>query len=224
MENIMLSIEKDCNGFTRTEVEELVGMKLPEVFTAEDGRQWFEGEAKVNTAFKAFKTDRRKAEPGNRRNCILTRGINRDPLVVYSEVGSGGHAGVVYRDKVSGAEYAQHYVVPVSGKRIVDEFDRRGSPPTQMVQLLAPPPSLTKAALRRAAKKYTAKKRDDKAAEKAAEKSAKGLERVEFFARKGAKKKPRIYRIERIGAAHRPRPKLRADGSWSMGDEVISTQ
>jgi hypothetical protein len=195
-------------------------MKKLETFTATaetpmKGRTWPMREALANYAAKTYKSDRRKAKRHDKTNCILAMGIKRDKQVVYVEVGSGGDVWVVFRDKSTGEEYALHYVTTASCQRIIDTFDKKGSPDTQIAWLLAPSKSRTIAVRRVKERKRAAAQQEQRAAA-----TSEGIKQhVEFDAVRGGKKKRRS-RAERLGMPDvhcRPRAKI-STSSCSLTD------
>jgi hypothetical protein len=148
-------------------------------------------EAEYDTAFKIFKSDRRKAKVGDPKACIEALGICRKPNVLEAHIGSGKDAYVVY-SKTPGRSFkhAVHHTMPAQSGRVRDQFEVKGSPKTQTLFLKAPSSGRTLAH-----RKTLDKKR-----------------RAEVKAGAPVKKrgKPNKTRIHRLGVAHRPRAKIKA--------------
>ena len=96
-------------------------------------------EAEYDTAFKIFKSDRRKAKVGDPKACIEALGICRKPNVLEAHIGSGKDAYVVY-SKTPGRSFkhAVHHTMPAQSGRVRDQFEVKGSPKTQTLFLKAP--------------------------------------------------------------------------------------
>jgi hypothetical protein len=96
-------------------------------------------EAPFDTAFKVYKTDRRKAVIGDPMNCIEARGLQRLPNVAFAHIGSGGDAYVGYKDSESPTGImVRHFLIPAAAKKVRDAFEVKGAPPTQVLMLKAP--------------------------------------------------------------------------------------
>ena len=96
-------------------------------------------EADYDTAFKCYKSDRRKATIGDPTACIEALGLRRLPNVEFAHIGAGGDAYVGFKDPDSATGITvRHFVIPAQSKRVRDSFDVKGSPPTQILMLKAP--------------------------------------------------------------------------------------
>jgi len=96
-------------------------------------------EADYDTAFKIYKTDRRKAKIGDPTDCIEAKGLKRLPNVAFAHIGSGGDAYVGFKDQGSETGITvRHFLIPAAAKRVRDAFDVKGSPGTQVLMLKAP--------------------------------------------------------------------------------------
>jgi hypothetical protein len=147
-------------------------------------------EGEYDTAFKIYKSDRRKAVIGSPHKCIEALGLQRQRDVAFAHIGSGGDAYVGYRDKNSKTGITvRHFTIPAAAARIRDTFDARGSPSTQVVMLKAPSNGRTLTYRR------TLQKNRYKLVKTGAVQSTK-------------RTKPSATRVERLGVAHRPRPKV----------------
>lgn len=96
-------------------------------------------EAEFDTAFKVFKTDRKKAVIGDPTRCIEAKGLCRIPNVQFAHIGCGKDAYVGFKDQNSATGITvRHFTIPAASGRVRDAFDVKGSPPTQVLMLKAP--------------------------------------------------------------------------------------
>jgi len=96
-------------------------------------------EAEYDTAFKVFKSDKRKSVIGDPSACIEAMGLKRLPNVAFAHIGSGGDAYVGYKDSQSTTGITvRHFVIPAASAKVRDTFDTKGAPPTQVIMLKAP--------------------------------------------------------------------------------------
>jgi hypothetical protein len=150
-------------------------------------------EAEFNTAFKVYKSDRRRAVIGDPKACIEALGLKRIPNVIFAHIGSGGDAYVGFKDSESPTGViVRHFTIPAQSKRVRDMFDVKGSPATQVIMLNAPSNGRTLVHRRRLNKKRH-------------EEIKAGTRQVK---KRGSPKKTRIARI---GREHRPKPKISKD-------------
>lgn len=147
-------------------------------------------EAEYDTAFKIYKSDKRRAVIGDPTACIEALGLKRQPNVAAAHIGSGGDAYVGYKDTASPTGLAfVHFVIPAASKRVRDTFETKGSPATQILMLKAPSNGRT----------LTHRRTLDKTRRTEIKKGAKVKTRST---------KPRSKRITRLGVGHRPRAKI----------------
>lgn len=96
-------------------------------------------EAEYDTAFKVFKSDRKRATIGDPMACIEALGLRRLPNVAFAHIGSGGDAYVGFKDATSPTGIVvRHFVIPIKAARVRDAFEVKGAPPTQVLMLKAP--------------------------------------------------------------------------------------
>src|SRR5262245_53447917 len=70
-------------------------------------------EADYDTAFKVYKTDRKKAVIGDPTDCIEAVGLKRLPNVVFAHIGCGGDAYVGFKDENSPTGVTvRHFLIP----------------------------------------------------------------------------------------------------------------
>jgi hypothetical protein len=149
-------------------------------------------EAEYDTAFKVFKSDRRKATIGDPSDCIEARGLKRLPNCAFAHIGSGGDAYVGFKDTASPTGITvRHFVIPAASGRVRDTFDQKGSPATQVLMLKAPSNGRTLSH-----RSMLGKKRREEIKKGAAIK------------KRGPQKNNRIHRI---GVSPRPRAKVVKD-------------
>ena len=104
-------------------------------------------EGAYDTAFKCYKSDKRKAVIGDPEECIEAKGLCKMPGVVFAHIGSGGDAYVGYKDiKSPTGITVRHFTIPAESAKVRDTFDKKGSPSTQILWLRAPAQSRTLAA------------------------------------------------------------------------------
>jgi hypothetical protein len=149
----------------------------------------FEGE--YDTAFKMFKSDKRKAVIGDPKHCIEALGLCRMPNVAEAYVGSGKDAYVVYNHTPGrNFKHAVHFTIPATSRKVRDEFEVKGSPKTQTLFLKAPSAGRT----------LSHRRTLDKARKVAVKNGAPVKKRGKAITK----------RVQRIGVAHRPRAKIKA--------------
>jgi len=96
-------------------------------------------EAAYDTAFKVYKTDRRKAVIGDPEKCIEAKGLHRLPNVAFAYIGSGGDAYIGFKDSDSPTGITvRHFLIPAAAAKVRDAFEVKGSPATQLLILKAP--------------------------------------------------------------------------------------
>lgn len=156
-------------------------------------------DGEYDTAFKVYKTDRRRAEIGNPEKCIEALGLRRLPNVAFASIGSGNLAFVGFKDRHSSTGIkVRRFNIPTSTKKVRDLFETKGSPSTQILMLKAPAETMAQ------------RHKRDKTRREA----------IKAGARQPTKRsKPHTTRLERIGIAHRPRPKI-VKGEVSLGDQA----
>jgi hypothetical protein len=146
-------------------------------------------EAEYDTAFKVFKSDRKKSVIGDPTACIEAQGLKRLPNVAFAHIGSGGDAYVGFKDPESTTGVTvRHFVIPAQSKRVRDAFETKGSPPTQVLMLKAPSNGRTLSHRRTLSKK----RRDE-------------IKKGAPVKKRGS---PRSTRITRLGVAPRPKAKV----------------
>lgn len=146
-------------------------------------------EAEIDTAFKVYKSDRRKSVIGDPTDCIEAQGLKRLPNVQFAHIGSGGNAYVGYKDQHSPTGITvRHFLIPAQARKVRDAFDLKGAPGTQILILKAPTNGRTLTA-RRAANK---RRREE-------------VKKGAAVKKRGPQKNTRVARI---GVAHRPRPTI----------------
>jgi hypothetical protein len=96
-------------------------------------------EAEYDTAFKVYKTDKRKSVIGDPSACIEAMGLKRLPNVSFAHIGSGGDAYVGFKDpKSNTGTTVRHFLIPTASGKVRDSFDIKDAPPTQVLMLKAP--------------------------------------------------------------------------------------
>jgi hypothetical protein len=96
-------------------------------------------EAEYDTAFKCFKSDKRKATIGDPEACIEALGLRRLPNVSFAHIGSGGDAYVGFKDTGSPTGIVvRHFIIPAAAAKVRDAFEVKGAPATQVLMLKAP--------------------------------------------------------------------------------------
>ena len=139
---------------------------------------------------------------GDPGNCLLARGIRRDPQVQDVYIGSGKDAYVIFKAEGGHPAQAVHFTIGTPVKRVIDGFDKDKSARTQLITLSRPAKSRTIEAQRA----YTRRRRED--------------------IKNGAKVKHRGpnkgHRMTRLGVPHRPRPKISRGGSVSMQETAVA--
>lgn len=146
-------------------------------------------EAEYDTAFKVYKTDRRRATIGDPTGCIEAMGLRRLPNVQFAHIGSGGDAYVGFKDAESSTGITvRHFLIPTQSAKVRDTFETKGAPPTQILMLKAPTNGRT-----------------------LSHRSALGKRRREEIKAGAVPKKrgpQKRTRIARLGVGHRPRAKI----------------
>jgi hypothetical protein len=146
-------------------------------------------EADYDTAFKVYKSDRRKAVIGDPTACIEAVGLKRLPNVSFAHIGSGGDAYVGFKDQKSSTGITvRHFTIPAQAKKVRDQFEVKGAPNTQTLLLKAPSNGRTLSH-----RKVLGKRRRDE---------------IKAGAEVKKRAAPRASRIARIGVAHRPRAQV----------------
>ena len=159
-------------------------------------------EADYDTAFKVYKTDRRKAVIGDPTACIEAKGLKRLPNVAFAHIGSGGDAYVGFRDNKSKTGVTvRHFLIPAQAKRVRDAFETKGAPPSQVLMLKAPTNGRTLSHRR----KLDKRRRDE-------------IKKGTVVPNKRGPQKNR--HITRLGVAQRPRPKI-VKGEVSLDGETM---
>jgi hypothetical protein len=146
-------------------------------------------EAPFDTAFKVYKSDRKKAVIGDPGQCIEAVGLRRLPNVAFAHIGSGGDAYVGFKDPDSHTGITvRHFLIPAAAAKVRDAFDVKNSPPTQVLMLKAPTNGKTLSH-----RSLSNKRRRDE---------------VKGGAPVKARGPQKNKRITRLGVAHRPRAKI----------------
>lgn len=165
-----------------------------------DGEKHPLQEGDYDTAFKVYKTDRLRAEIANPEKCIEALGLRRLPNVAFAHIGSGNVAYVGFHDQRSPTGVTvRRFYIPAPAKKVRDQFETKGSPKTQILMLKAPANGKTMASR---SKRDQARRANIKAGAHLPQK----------------REQPHSTRLERIGVAHRPRPKI-IKGEVSLGTE-----
>ena len=147
-------------------------------------------EAEYDTAFKIYKSDKRKAVIGDPKACIEALGICRKPNVIEAYIGAGKDAYVVYKSTPGrNFKHAVHHTIPAQSGKVRDLFDVKGAPKTQTLFLKAPSPGRTLAH-----RKTLGKTR------RAAIKAGATIKK---------RGKPKVMRVHRLGVGYRPRAKVK---------------
>jgi hypothetical protein len=170
-------------------------------YTTPDGTRFPLIEAKWDMSFRCYKSDRRKAVPGNPHECLLAIGIKRDRRVLDAYLGSGQDAYVVFKADDEDPAHAVHFTIPTVARRAIDQFDTNRKAATVVITL------------RRPTGKRTLEAR-------------KGLnkdrrERIKNGAHRSRSRTqtPRQPRITRLGVHHRPRPRISSAGNVNVSEE-----
>jgi hypothetical protein len=174
-------------------------------YTAPDGTQYPLTEARYNMVFKVYRSDRRKAVPGDPENCLAARGIRRDKDVLAVYIGSGKDAYVVFKASKDEDAHAVHFVIKTATRRLVDAFDKDRAATTQQIILHKPTPGRTLENRDRLNK-------DRHRRIRAGEHQPKRRER------------PNVRRVARLGVGHRPRAKISRSGNVSMQEEQLAAE
>ena len=96
-------------------------------------------EAEFDTAFKVFKSDRKKAVIGDPADCIEAKGLKRLPNVAFAHIGSGGDGYVGFKDESSPTGIkVRHFLIPAKAAKVRDIFETKGAPSSQVLMLKAP--------------------------------------------------------------------------------------
>lgn len=154
-------------------------------------------EADYDTAFKVYKSDRKKAVIGDPTACIEAKGLCRLANVQFAYIGGGGDAYVGFKDEKSATGVTvRHFTIPSKAKKVRDTFEIKGAPDTQLLMLKAPSPGRT---LKHRA--VLGKRRRDEIKQGAIEK------------KRGPQRKTRIIRL---GVHNRPRAKITKNNEVSV--------
>jgi hypothetical protein len=146
-------------------------------------------------AFKAYRSDRRKAKRGDPHWCLLALGVRRHKDVLDVYIGAGKDAYVVFKGRDGEGPFAVHFIIGTSVRRLIDGFDKDKSARTQEIILRHPPKSLTM------------EHRRNNNRRRAAE--------IKAGAKVNRRGKIAQTRITRIGVATRPRARVSESGSVS---------
>jgi len=159
-------------------------------YTGQDGTVYPLEEATYNTAFKAYRTDQKRAVIADPYRCIEALGLKRDDKVIEAYVGSGRDAYVVFAATDLKPAHAVHFIVSGQAGHVRDSFDQNKALKSQMLILRAPSPSETVIG-RRTRNKVARDRHFERVAE-------------------GTAKKHPIHRNRqtRLGVGHRPRAKI----------------
>jgi hypothetical protein len=95
-------------------------------YTAPDGTKTVLREARYTMSAKAYKSDCRKAVPGDPERCLLALGVLRNPRVLHAWIGSGLDAYVTFKGQDGEEPHTEHFTIPVPMRRIVDKLDTHG--------------------------------------------------------------------------------------------------
>lgn len=166
-------------------------------YQLEDGTTVPLFEAEYDTAFKVFKSDRRKSVIGDPKHCIEAVGLCRLPNVQEAYIGSGRDAYVVYKSTANrNFLHAVHFTIPSSSQKVRDAFDTKKALKSQVLLLKVPSKGRTLQHRRLLNK-----------ARRAAVKNGATVKK------RGGKSKQRIHRL---GVDHRPRAQIK-EGMVSVG-------
>jgi hypothetical protein len=148
-------------------------------------------EADYDTAFKVFKSDRKKSVIADPLNCIEAKGLCRLPNVIEAYIGSGKDAYVVYKSTPSREfPHAVHFTIPASSAKVRDAFETKRDLKSQTLMLKVP------------SKGRTLKhRRTLNKARHAAIKNGAPIKKRSKAARQ---------RVHRLGVDHRPRAMVKA--------------
>jgi hypothetical protein len=170
---------------------------MTRIYTAPTGETFPLTEAKYDMGFKVYKSDKRRAIPGDPRSCLVALGIRRDPKVRDVFIGSGKDGYVIFKGVGKEQDHAVHFCVNASARRVVDGFDKDRTARTQTITLSRPSAARTLDARRVL---------DDR--RRLAIKN--GTHKVKH---RGPNKG---VRIAWLGVPNRPRPKVLKGGSVTM--------
>lgn len=170
--------------------------KIQPQYQLEDGSFVPLYEAEYDMSFKAYKSDRRKSVIAHPRKCIEAKGICRLPNVIEAYIGSGKIGYVVFAKTYRRPfKHALRFIIPVSSRRVVDNFDTKNSSDTQILTMRAVSPGQTK--------------------EHRSLLNRRRYEAVKNGAPVKHRQEARKSRITRLGVAHRPRPKIKSGQVFS---------
>lgn len=164
-------------------------MKLKREYTTKSGEKYPLGEAMYPMDFTIYRSDQRKAIIGSSDECILARGIKRNPDVLEVYIGSSGHAYVVFKGKRGIPAHAVHFKIRTVAARIRDAFDRDKAVKTHRLTLHAPTPGQTLEGLAKTNRDWRQQVKNGTRIPKKQETQ-------------------RTTRITRLGVAHRPKAKI----------------
>jgi hypothetical protein len=167
--------------------------KTTRVYTAPNGTKYPLFEAEYDSAFKVYKSDRKRATIGDPWGCLIALGGKHKPEVLEVYIGSGGDAYVVYKGRLGKPPYVLHFTIPAEAARVRDAFDTKGAPATQIVMLRAPTKARTIDARSKSNKAHKAKIKNG----------------THIVKPRGTIAKKRIMTL---GVAHRPRARITPNG------------
>jgi len=169
-------------------------------YTTPAGERYPLKEARYDMQFKAYRSDRRKAKPGDSGWCLMALGIRRNKDVLDVYIGSGHDAYVIFKETADDPAQAVHFVIRSEARKIVDAFDKDRAAKTQPIELKKPPISWT-----------LARRRENNARRRAEIRNGAVIKRRGKIAKS---------RMERLGVKHRQRPKISDSGSVSMFEQA----
>jgi hypothetical protein len=172
------------------------------MYTAPDGEKYPLKEAKYDMSFNVYKSDKRKAVPGDPHSCLVALGILRHPDVLDVHIGSGGDAYVVFKEDEDEPAHAVHFKARAEARRIRDAFDVRGASKTMQITLHKP------------AKSWRLDHRDKSNKRRQAE-----IKAGSPIKRRGS---PTKSRVVRLGVPHRPRVKVSSTGSINIEETATA--
>jgi hypothetical protein len=95
-------------------------------YTAPDGTKTVLREARYTMSAKAYKSDCRKAVPGDPEHCLLALSVLRNPRVLHAWIGSGLDAYITFKGQDGEDPHTEHFTIPLAMRRIVDKLDTHG--------------------------------------------------------------------------------------------------
>ena len=104
-------------------------------------------EAVYDYNVEVYKSDSKKAVPGDPHKCVIAMALMRDKHVIDACIGSGKDGYVIFKaDGMHPVDYAMHFTLPANTRRTLDEFDVSKKAKTTIIKLRAPTPGRTHAA------------------------------------------------------------------------------